>query len=191
MLVRYPWRWRQIPMQASPKAARTTPPSGREPVATATAKPPSRPAAASGAVGRRQIIEGMLAVRSMVGSVEEGLPVAYQVLEDGVAVYASDGMQVGTVDHVVAAPEEDIFHGLVIRTEAGSRFVAADQVAALHERGADLRIASDQVSELAEPHGAAPARRVREPGVKPSRWREILDTVSGADRHRSEWNEED
>ena len=27
---------------------------------------------------------------------------------------ACDGEQVGTVDHVVAAPEQDIFHGLVI-----------------------------------------------------------------------------
>ena len=31
---------------------------------------------------------------------------------------ASDGEQVGTVHHVVAAPEKDIFHGLVITTPA-------------------------------------------------------------------------
>src|SRR4051794_16941097 len=40
--------------------------------------------------------------------------IAYEVLEKGVAVYAADGSEVGTVDHVVAAPEEDIFHGIVI-----------------------------------------------------------------------------
>ena len=34
--------------------------------------------------------------------------------EQGVPVLASDGEQVGTVHHVVAAPEKDIFHGLVI-----------------------------------------------------------------------------
>ena len=45
---------------------------------------------------------------------DEGLPIAYEVLEKGVPVLASDGEQVGTVHHVVAAPEKDIFHGLVI-----------------------------------------------------------------------------
>jgi hypothetical protein len=58
--------------------------------------------------------------------VDEGLPIAYQVLDAGVPVYAQDGRPVGTVDHVVAAPAEDIFHGIVIHTDAGRRFVAAD-----------------------------------------------------------------
>ena len=48
------------------------------------------------------------------GCVDEGLPIAYQVLDKGVPVLASDGEQVGTVHHVVAAPQQDIFHGLVI-----------------------------------------------------------------------------
>ena len=68
------------------------------------------------------------------------MPVAYGVLEKGVIVYASDGEQVGAVDHVIAAPEEDIFHGIVMRTGLGQRFVAADQVASLHEHGVDLNI---------------------------------------------------
>ena len=53
-------------------------------------------------------------------AVDEGLPIAYEVLEKGVPVLASDGEQVGTVHHVVAAPEKDIFHGLVIATPAGT-----------------------------------------------------------------------
>jgi hypothetical protein len=123
--------------------------------------------------------------------VDEGLPIAYQVLDAGVPVYAQDGRPVGTVDHVVAAPAEDIFHGIVIHTDAGRRFVAADEVASLHERGVDLRIGTEEVASLPEPHGAAPARRIHEPGVKPSHWHEILDMLSGADRHRQEWNEEE
>jgi len=122
---------------------------------------------------------------------DEGLPIAYEVLDPGVPVYSSDGRIVGTVDHVVAAPDEDIFHGLVIRTDAGRRFVAADDIASLHERGADLRIDAAAASELPEPHGGAPAMRVLEPGVKPSRWRELLDMVTLHDRHRREWTEED
>jgi hypothetical protein len=122
---------------------------------------------------------------------DEGLPIAYPVLEEGVQVYAADGASVGTVDHVIAAPQEDIFHGLVIRTASGPRFVAADQVAAMHERGVDLVIGADEVETLPPPHGAAPARRVREPGVGPSRWRTLLDRIELKDPHRRDWSEEE
>lgn len=121
---------------------------------------------------------------------DEGFPVAYQVLEEGIPVYAADGVQVGTVDHVVAVPAQDIFHGIVLRVERGRRFVAADDVASLHERGVDLRISSAAVAELPEPHGAAPAWRDREPGVKPSRWSHLVDLVSGKDPHRRDWTDD-
>jgi sporulation protein YlmC with PRC-barrel domain len=89
--------------------------------------------------------------------VDEGFPIAYEVLEKGVPVYASDGTQVGTVHHVVAAPEKDIFHGLVIATpEHGRRFVEAADVERLHERGADLRIDVAAAQALPEPGGGAP-----------------------------------
>jgi PRC-barrel domain len=123
---------------------------------------------------------------------DEGLPIAYEVLEDGVPVYSSDGRQLGVVDHVVAAPEEDIFHGVVMRVGGERRFIAADQVAELHERGVDLRIDSADAATLPPPEGrAAPAWRVHEPGVKPSRWKSLLDMVSGAGPHRSEWDKEE
>ncbi len=121
---------------------------------------------------------------------DEGLPIAYQVLEEGIPVYAADGTQVGTVDHVVAAPEEDIFHGVVIRVEGARRFVEADQVASLHERGVDLRIDSAAASSLPSPHGGAPAWRDREPGVKPSRWAHLVDLLSGKGPHGRDWTED-
>jgi sporulation protein YlmC with PRC-barrel domain len=93
----------------------------------------------------------------MVGVMDEGNPIAYEVLEKGVPVLASDGDQVGTVHHVVAAPEKDIFHGLVITTPAhGRRFVEAADVASLHEHGVDLRIDSAAAAALPEPGGGAP-----------------------------------
>ena len=121
---------------------------------------------------------------------DEGYPIAYEVLEDGIPVYGSDGVQAGSVDHVVAAPAEDIFHGIVIQVEGVRRFVAADQVASLHERGVDLRIDSSAVATLPEPHGAAPAWRDREPGVKPSRWTHFVDLLSGRDPRKRNWTEE-
>ncbi len=126
-----------------------------------------------------------------VGSMDEGLPIAYQVLDEGIAVYASDGEQVGTVDHVVSAPSEDIFHGIVMSAGGGRRFVAADQVASLHEHGVDLRIDAAAAAALPEPHGGAAVWRDRDPGVKPSRWTHILDMMSGANPRRRDWTEED
>jgi hypothetical protein len=122
---------------------------------------------------------------------DEGLPIAYQVLDEGVPVFASDGEQVGTVDHVVAAPAEDIFHGVVMRAEGRRAFIAADQIASLHERGVDLKIDAAEAAALPEPHGAAPAWRDNEPGVKPSRWSHMVDMLSGASPMRRNWKKED
>jgi hypothetical protein len=89
--------------------------------------------------------------------VDEGFPIAYEVLEKGVPVLASDGVQVGSVHHVVAAPEKDIFHGLVITTpEHGARFVEAAAIESLHEHGVDLQIDAAAVRELPQPGGGAP-----------------------------------
>jgi sporulation protein YlmC with PRC-barrel domain len=120
---------------------------------------------------------------------DEGLPIAYAVLDEGVPVYTSDGEQLGTVDHVVSAPAEDIFHGIVVRTQAGQRFIEADDVVSLHERGVDLRIDAETAAALPEPHGAAPAWRVHEPGIKPSRWTDLLDKLSGGGPVRRDWSE--
>jgi hypothetical protein len=123
--------------------------------------------------------------------VDEGLPVAYGVLEKGVIVYASDGEQVGAVDHVIAAPEADIFHGIVMRTGLGQRFVAADQVASLHEHGVDLNIEAAAVPSLPTPHGWAPSWRDREPGVKPRPWTKYVDMLTGKSPKARNWTEED
>ncbi|HSZ06549.1 MAG TPA: hypothetical protein VK778_15275 [Solirubrobacteraceae bacterium] len=88
---------------------------------------------------------------------DEGLPIAYQVLDKGVQVFAADGESVGTVHHVVSAPEKDIFHGLVISTpDHGLRFVQAADVASLHEFGVDLRIDAATAQSLPQPGGGAP-----------------------------------
>ena len=61
---------------------------------------------------------------------DEGLPISYEVLREGVPVYSSDGQVVGTVASVLSAPEEDIFHGLLIHEEGKSlRFVETSSIA--------------------------------------------------------------
>jgi hypothetical protein len=115
----------------------------------------------------------------MLGGVDEGLPIAYEVLEKDVPVYASGGESVGTVDHVVAASEQDIFHGIVMRVGEGRRFVEADKVASLHERAVLLRIDASQAAALPAPHGAAPAWRDDEPGAKPGAWSHLVNRLGG------------
>jgi hypothetical protein len=110
---------------------------------------------------------------------DEGLPIAYPLLEKDVPVYAAGGEEVGKVHHVVAAPELDIFHGVVIQIEKGQRFVPAEMVASLHERGVDLSVDASTVGELPEPHGGAAVWRAGEPGIEPTAWRHLVDRIGG------------
>jgi hypothetical protein len=110
---------------------------------------------------------------------DEGFPIAYQVLERDVPVYASGGELLGTVDHVVAAPAQDIFHGIVMADGKDRRFVPADQIASLHEHGVDLSIDAAQAATLPAPHGAAPVFHDHEPGAKPSGWRHLSARLGG------------
>jgi uncharacterized protein YrrD len=113
------------------------------------------------------------------------MPVAYQVLAEGVCVYAADGTQVGTVHHVIAAVDQDIFHGLVIATVGhGRRFVEAADVASLHERGVDLRIDVEAVAALAEPGGAAPEYSEDPSQTKWAHWARRLSGRSDWQRRR-------
>ena len=117
---------------------------------------------------------------------DEGLPIAYQVLEEGVAVMAADGQQVGTVHHVVAVPEKDIFHGLVISVPGrGRRFVEAADVEQLHEHGVDLRIDSAAARDLPQPGGGAPV--YDEDPATINKWSHWAHRLSGRmDWHRRE-----
>ncbi|HEX4466013.1 MAG TPA: hypothetical protein VH025_02405 [Solirubrobacteraceae bacterium] len=117
---------------------------------------------------------------------DDGEPIAYQLLEDGVAVRTSDGVQLGKVGAVLSVPKEDVFHGLLIDTpDAGVRFVEAAAIASMHERGVELRIDSVAAKDLPEPeHHAASF------GANPGRqqgWRHWMNLLSG----RNDWDHRD
>ncbi len=112
---------------------------------------------------------------------DEGLPIAYPLLEKGIPVISSDGEEVGSVHHVVAAAEQDIFHGLVISTgRLGKRFVPAEDIASLHEHGVDLRIDAAEVTALPAPGGGAPVYS-EDPAA--SKWAHWANRLSG----RNDW----
>jgi uncharacterized protein YrrD len=82
-----------------------------------------------------------------------GPPVAYLVLDDGTPVYDRNGRHVGVVEHVLADPDLDIFHGLIIHTKPlpGRHLYAdADQISELHERGVLLAVDESILHEPSE-----------------------------------------
>jgi hypothetical protein len=116
---------------------------------------------------------------------DEGLPIAYQLLDDGVPVLASSGEQVGTVASVLAAPEKDVFHGLLINTpNAGIRFLAADAIASIHEHGVDLRIDAPAAAGLPGPEHKAPV--YDDDPDHQQHWRHWAHRFTG----RSDWHHE-
>ena len=87
---------------------------------------------------------------------DAGAPISYEVLEPETPVYSSDGQQVGTVAHVLAVPEEDVFDGIVIADHAGAlhhghRFADADDVAAIHEHAVTLKVDATACHQLPRP----------------------------------------
>jgi hypothetical protein len=114
---------------------------------------------------------------------DEGLPIAYTMLDPGVPVLASGGEQVGTVASVLSAPEKDVFHGLLIDTkDHGVRFLEAATIASIHEHGVDLRIDSEAAHSLPAPEHKAPVFG-EDPDAQ-QKWKHWVHKFTG----RSDWN---
>lgn len=71
---------------------------------------------------------------------------SYLVCAVGTVVFDVTETHVGSVFHVLAAPELDVFDGIVIAAlEGGHRFADADQVGEIYERGVILTVAFDEL----------------------------------------------
>jgi uncharacterized protein YrrD len=81
---------------------------------------------------------------------ELGPPTSYMAVPEGVPVFSSDGEELGTLAHVLAEEDKDVFDGIVIEG-AGHRFVDAPQVDRLFERGIVLSLSAEQARDLPEP----------------------------------------
>jgi hypothetical protein len=89
---------------------------------------------------------------AMSGTDDLGRPVSYLALEEGTAVLAADGEEVGRVAHVLADEEQDVFDGIVISHGVGRHtFADAEQVAAINEHGVTLTISAAEAQALPEP----------------------------------------
>jgi hypothetical protein len=80
-----------------------------------------------------------------------GHPVSYLVARRGIPVFSSDGQKLGRVVRVYAAPEANMFDGVLFDTSrgpGGRRFVDAPEVGEIYERGIVLTIDAAEAAEL-------------------------------------------
>jgi uncharacterized protein YrrD len=115
-----------------------------------------------------------------------GAPASYLTLEEGVVVFSCDGRELGRVEHVLADEGTDIFDGIVVDRSVlpgGHRFVEADQVEEIFERGVLLKLDAAAAESLPEP-SANPRAMAADPaegGESPleEKLRRAWDLISG------------
>lgn len=96
----------------------------------------------------------------MSADADDGHAIGYKILARGTVVRSSDGVEVGTVRRVLDNAREHIFDGIVIRTEQGSRFVDAPEVARISLRQVTLTIDAQQAAQLAAYRGGSGATKI-------------------------------
>jgi hypothetical protein len=78
-----------------------------------------------------------------------GTPSSYLALATGTTVYSADEQDLGKVTEIRAAPDLDIFDGIVISGgSVGRRFVGADRVDEIFERGVLLSVTAAEAGSL-------------------------------------------
>lgn len=95
-----------------------------------------------------------------------GQPSSYLTLADGTPVISGDGERLGSVEHVLAAEDEDIFDGIVLDRSVlpgGHRFVDGAHVEEIYERGVVLKLSRAEAEGLPEP-SENPAAMEADPG---------------------------
>jgi hypothetical protein len=86
-------------------------------------------------------------------SVSDEEPVSYQGLSVGTIVCTADGVNIGTVEHVLQEPDLDLFDGIAISTQHGLRFVDRDQITSITTQKVTTILTAEQAQSLPEPEG--------------------------------------
>ena len=87
---------------------------------------------------------------------DDDTAISYKALERGTSVVTSDGTTLGTVEGVLDNVKENIFDGLVVRSERGALFVDAPEVARITRREVTLSIDAEEASRLPDYEPGAP-----------------------------------
>jgi hypothetical protein len=79
--------------------------------------------------------------------------ISYEAAVPGTPVLSSSGQTIGTLEHVLQVPDLDVFDGIVIATQAGLRFIDADQVQQITRSAIHCGIDDAQAADLPAPDG--------------------------------------
>ncbi|MCY4726554.1 hypothetical protein NYO98_09725 [Nocardioides sp. STR2] len=78
-------------------------------------------------------------------------PIAYTALQPGTPVQTRDGAQFATVQRVLVDEKVSVFDGIVVQSEAGARFVDADQVESIRTSRVRTTLSAEQAASLPPP----------------------------------------
>jgi hypothetical protein len=84
----------------------------------------------------------------MIDGDDDGIAISYKLLERGTPVVTSDGVELGPVRAVLDNVREQIFDGIVVRSDRGELFVDAPEVARIAERRVTLSIDAAEAAGL-------------------------------------------
>jgi hypothetical protein len=79
--------------------------------------------------------------------------VSHRAAVPGTPVLTRTGTEIGTLEHVLEVPREDLFDGLVVATEWGLRFIDAGEVELITVRHVRSRLDDEQAARLPPPQG--------------------------------------
>jgi hypothetical protein len=82
-------------------------------------------------------------------------PVSYEGVPTGVPLLSSTGQQFGTLEKVLEIPSEDLFDGVIVKTDHGRRFVDRDQIIEITTKYIRCSLSDNEAADLPEPSGTA------------------------------------
>jgi hypothetical protein len=78
----------------------------------------------------------------------DDVAISYRLLKRGTPIHSSDGALLGTTDRVLDNAREQIFDGIVMKTDAGELFVDAPEVGRITEQRVTLTIDAGEAAGL-------------------------------------------
>jgi PRC-barrel domain len=130
-----------------------------------------------------QDLHGRSIVHAVNANDAAGEPISYMALEEGTEVRSCDGERIGTVAHVLADVEDDIFDGIVIDAShlpSGHVFADADEVGEIRTGAVTLKLDVEECRTLPQPsENPAAMEAGPEDTVKQDKLRRAWDYLSG------------
>jgi hypothetical protein len=111
----------------------------------------------------------------------DATPISYMALEKGTPVLSGNGDEIARVEKVLDDPSLDLFDGIVVETQHGTRFVDADAVVEITDKY--VRTSAKSADELPESSSSAVLKPNEDALTeKDSFFERALDVTTGDDK---------